>query len=220
MATIGYARASAADQNLARQLEAFEPLGLTRVFAEHVSGKDTKRPELQKMLSYAHEGDTIYIHDFSRLARSTKDLLELVEYFADNGITLISLKEDLDTSTAAGKLILTVLAAINQFERENMKERQAEGIAIAKREGKYKGRKPIEVNWKSFVQLYPAWKAGEMTARAFMAKLGMKKTSFYKAVSAYEAHVSDGTELPACPGAKIASGKSAERSKRNPVVVG
>ena len=90
------------------------------------------RPELQRLLEFAREGDTVYVKDFSRLARSTKDLLELVERFKEKNIHLVSLKENLDTSTATGKLMLTMIAAINEFERENILERQREGIALAK----------------------------------------------------------------------------------------
>lgn len=107
---------------------------------EKVSGKDTNRPELQSMLDYIREGDTVYIHDFSRLARSTKDLLELVELFNKKDISLVSTKENLDTSTPTGKLMLTMIAAINEFERLNLLEHQREGIAIAKKQGKYKGQ--------------------------------------------------------------------------------
>lgn len=102
-------------------------------FIEKVSGKDTNRPKLKEMLNFAREGDTIHIHDFSRLARSTKDLLNIVELLNEKGITLISNKENIDTSTPTGKLMLTMIGAINEFERTNLLERQREGIAIAKR---------------------------------------------------------------------------------------
>ena len=142
---IAYVRVSSADQNEARQVEALKEYDIEKWFIEKVSGKDMNRPELQRLLEFAREGDTVYVKDFSRLARSTKDLLELVERFKEKNIHLVSLKENLDTSTATGKLMLTMIAAINEFERENILERQREGIALAKQRGAYKGRKAVQV---------------------------------------------------------------------------
>lgn len=142
---IGYIRVSTVEQNLGRQEEGLEKYNVEKMYSEKVSAKDTNRPQLKEMLDFARSGDTIYIWDFSRLARSTKDLLELVELMNNKGIKLVSVKESLDTSTANGKLMLTMLGAINEFERTNMLERQREGIAIAKRAGKYKGRKEVAI---------------------------------------------------------------------------
>lgn len=142
---IAYVRVSTVEQNEARQLEALEKHNIDKWFTEKASAKDTKRPELQAMLEFARDGDTIYIHDFSRLARSTADLLKLVEQLAAKGVHLVSNKENIDTSTPTGKLMLTMIGAINEFERTNLLERQREGIAIAKREGKYKGRQAVNI---------------------------------------------------------------------------
>ena len=139
MENIAYVRVSTAEQNEGRQVEELKKHQIDKWFTEKVSGKDTNRPQLRAMLDYVREGDTVYIHDFSRLARSTKDLLELVEFFQNKKVRLVSNKENLDTSTSTGKLMLTMIAAINEFERENLLERQREGIALAKAEGKYKG---------------------------------------------------------------------------------
>jgi DNA invertase Pin-like site-specific DNA recombinase len=149
-----YCRVSTIEQNEARQLEAMKDKGIERYFTEKISGKNTDRPELQTMLDFVREGDTIYIHDFSRLARSTKDLLDIVERLNAKGVHLISNKENLDTSTPTGKLMLTMIGAINEFERQNMLERQREGIQIAKDNGKYKGRKPVEIDDKLFQETY------------------------------------------------------------------
>lgn len=127
---IAYVRVSTVEQNEARQIEALEKYGIEKWFTEKVSAKDINRPKLKEMLDFAREGDTIYIHDFSRLARSTKDLLEIVETLKAKGINLVSSKENIDTSTPTGKLMLTMIAAINEFERANLLERQREGIAI------------------------------------------------------------------------------------------
>lgn len=151
---VAYIRVSTEEQNEARQLEAMKDKGIERYFTEKISGKNTDRPELQTMLEFVREGDTIYIHDFSRLARSTKDLLDIVEQLNAKGVHLISNKENLDTSTPTGKLMLTMIGAINEFERQNMLERQREGIQIAKDNGKYKGRKPVEIDDKLFQETY------------------------------------------------------------------
>ena len=127
---IAYVRVSTVEQNEARQIEALEKYGIEKWFTEKVSAKDTNRPKLKEMLDFAREDDTIYIHDFSRLARSTKDLLGIVETLKAKGINLVSNKENIDSSTPTGKLMLTMIAAINEFERANLLERQREGIAI------------------------------------------------------------------------------------------
>lgn len=142
----GYVRVSTIEQNEERQIEGLEKHGIDKWYIEKISGKNTDREELQRMLADAQEGDTIYVHDFSRLARSTKDLLDIVELLNSKGVHIVSNKENIDTSTPAGKLMLTMLGAIYEFERTNMLERQAEGIVIAKRENRYKncGRKKSE----------------------------------------------------------------------------
>lgn len=142
---IAYIRVSSVDQNERRQIEALKKFNIDKWFTEKVSAKDKNRPELLSMLDYAREGDTIYIHDFSRLARSTKDLLEIVEQLENKKVNLISNKENLDTSTPTGKLMLTMIGAIYEFERNNLLERQKEGIEIAKREKKFKGRKAVNI---------------------------------------------------------------------------
>lgn len=141
---IAYVRVSTVEQNEARQIEALKKYGIDKWFTEKVSAKDTNRPQLQAMLEFAREGDTVYIHDFSRLARSTSDLLKMVELLQAKGVHLVSNKESIDTSTPTGKLMLTMLGAIYEFERTNLLERQREGVAIAKTQGKYKGRKEIK----------------------------------------------------------------------------
>lgn len=186
MANISYIRVSTTEQNEDRQTKAInEKIKIDKQFIEKVSAKNTNRPQLQAMLDYAREGDTIYILDFSRLARSTKDLLELIEMLEKKKIKLISIKENLDTGTATGKLMLTMISAINQFERENLLERQREGIAIAKEKGAYAGRKKIEypVNWK---EIYKKYKNREMTGTKAMETLGLKRNTFYNLKKEYE----------------------------------
>ena len=116
---IAYVRVSTVEQNENRQLEGLKKYNIEKWFTEKVSAKDTNRPKLMEMLNYAREGDNIYIWDFSRLARSTKDLLDIVEYLNSRNVCLISAKENVDTSTPTGKLMLTMIGAINELERTN-----------------------------------------------------------------------------------------------------
>lgn len=142
---IAYVRVSTLEQNEARQKEALGKYDIDKWFIEKASGKDTNRPKLQEMLEYVRKDDTVYVEEFSRLGRSTADLLATVKKIEDTGAIFVSLKENFDTKTPAGKLQMTMMAAIAEFERAMILERQREGIAIAKREGKYKGRKKVTV---------------------------------------------------------------------------
>ena len=181
---IGYVRVSTVDQNEKRQIEGLEKHNIEKMFIEKVSGKDTNRPQLKAMLDFAREGDFIYIHSLDRIARNTKDLLELVEELQNKGIHLVSNKENIDASTSSGKLMLTMLGAIAEFERANLLERQREGIEIAKREGRYKGRKKIDypTNWE---EVYNKWKTREITAVKAMELTGLKKNTFYNLLTEY-----------------------------------
>lgn len=181
---IAYVRVSTIEQNEARQIEALEKFGIEKWFTEKVSAKDTNRPQLKQMLDFAREGDTIYIHDFSRLARSTKDLLEIVETLQSKGIHLVSNKENIDTSTPTGKLMLTMIAAINEFERANLLERQKEGIAIAKRNGKYKGRKPFSSD--KFEELYALYLSREMNKSELAKQLGISRPTLDKLIKEHK----------------------------------
>lgn len=155
MANVAYVRVSSLDQNEARQVEALTPYNIDKWFCEKKSGKNTvDRTQFQLMMDYVREGDTVFIHDFSRLARSTKDMLEIVERLNTMGVHLISNKEKFDTSTPQGKFFLTVLAALVEFERTNLLERQREGIEIAKRAGKYKGGHKKKYDHDKFTLLY------------------------------------------------------------------
>ena len=180
---IAYVRVSTVEQNEARQIEALKKYEIEKWFTEKVSGKNTNRPQLQQMLEFAREGDTIYIHDFTRLARSTKDLLDIVEHLKSKGIHLVSNKESIDTSTPTGKLMLTFLAGIAEFERENLLERQREGISIAKRNGKYKGRKPFKSD--KFEELYEDYMNRKINKTEFAKLLGVSRPTVYKLISVY-----------------------------------
>lgn len=182
---IAYIRVSTIEQNEQRQIEALEGKNIDKWYIEKVSAKDTNRPKLQEMLDYAREGDTIYIHSFDRLARSTKDLLELIEQMQDKGIHLVSNKENIDTSTPTGKLMVTMIGAINEFERANLLERQREGIAIAKAKGKYKGRKEIEID-KEFIKGYKRYMNRELNKTDLAKELDISRPTLNKLIKEYE----------------------------------
>ena len=181
---VAYIRVSTAEQNTARQEEALKGLGIEKFFIEKVSGKNMDRPKLQEMLSYVREGDTCYCVDFSRMARSCQHLLSICEILQNKGVHLVSLKENFDTSNPQGRLMLTIIAAMNAFERENLLERQREGIAIAKAQGKYKGRKPIEVS--DFGQYYEDYMSRKINKGQLAKKLKISRPTLDKLFTEYE----------------------------------
>lgn len=181
---VGYVRVSTIEQNEARQMVTMDKYNVEKVFSEKVSAKDTNRIELNAMLDYVREGDAIVVHDFSRLARSTKDLLEIVELLKGKGVNLISDKENIDSSTATGKLMLTMIGAINEFERTNLLERQREGIAIAKSKGKYKGRKEIKI--ENFEDQYNKYMNRELNKTQLAKELGVSRPTLDKLIKEYE----------------------------------
>lgn len=183
MANIAYVRVSTVEQHEDRQCEGLKKYGIDKWFIEKVSGKNTNRPELQKMLDYVREGDTVFVHDFSRLARSTKDLLELVELLNGKGVALVSNKESLDTRTATGKLLLTMIGAIAEFERTNLLERQREGIAIAKEKGVYKGRKAINIDKDTFEKEYKRYQNREITKSELATVLNVSRPTLDKLIA-------------------------------------
>ena len=177
---IGYIRISTTDQNTARQEVLMQELNVEQVFIDRMSGKNTDRPELKKMMSFVREGDTVIVESISRFARNTKDLLELVEQLTEKRVEFVSKKEAIDTSTPTGKFMLTVFGAVAELEREYILQRQREGIAIAKQNGVYKGRKPIE--HPRFNEVVSLWKSGTITATEAMKRLDMKPSTFYRKV--------------------------------------
>lgn len=181
---IAYIRVSTVEQNEQRQIEAMEKYNIEKWFTEKVSAKDTNRPKLQELLEFTREGDTVHIHDFSRLARSTKDLLDIVETLNRKGVNLVSNKENIDTSTPTGKLMLTMIGAINEFERANLLERQREGIAIAKRKGKYKGGRSKSVD--DFESHYKRYLSRQITKSALAKELNISRPTLDHLIKTYE----------------------------------
>ena len=138
---IGYIRVSTVEQNTTRQLDGVQ---LNKIFTDKCSGKDVNRPQLTLMLDFVREGDTVFVHSMDRLARNLDDLRKLVNKITDKNVTVQFVKENLifskDSKNQIANLMLSVMGAFAEFERSLIKERQLEGIAIAKKEGKYKGR--------------------------------------------------------------------------------
>lgn len=181
---VGYIRVSTIEQNEERQVkDLIENAKVEKVFLDKLSGKDTNRPQFQAMLDYVREGDTVVVSEYSRLGRSTIDLLQILQQLEEKGVTVVSRKENLDTSTPHGKFILTVLLSICELERTLMLQRQKEGIAIAKAEGKYKGRaeKQRPENWE---ELYKAYITRQITATALAKKCGVSRPVLYKWIKA------------------------------------
>lgn len=183
---VGYVRVSTIEQNEERQIEGLEKYGIDKWYTEKVSGKNMDRPELQKMLSEVQGGDIVYVHDFSRLARSTKDLLDIVDKLNDRGVHVVSSKEGMDTSTPQGRFTLTVLAAAYEMERTAMLERQAEGIAIAKREGKYKncGRKKKDLA-DGYEDLIHQYVDGDITKVQLAVMLNVSRPTLNRILKEY-----------------------------------
>lgn len=181
---IGYVRVSSIEQNEERQIRALEGHGVEKFYVEKVSGKDRNRPELNEMLNFVREGDKIYIESISRLARNVLDFLNIVNELKEKKVEIVSLKESIDTSTPTGQFMLTVFGAMYQLERDNIRERQREGIEIAKEKG-IMGRPRVEID-EDFKKVYEQWKNGDITATKAMELVEMSRTTFYRRVNEYE----------------------------------
>ena len=174
---IGYVRVSTEEQNTARQEIMLRELDVDELFIDKASGKNADRPELRRMMEYVRRGDTVIVESISRFARNTRDLLDLVEHLTEKQVEFVSRKEAIDT-TPTGKFMLTVFAAVAELEREYILQRQREGIAIARTQGKYRGR-PAK-DYPNFECVVARWRNGEITAVQAMKQLGMSKTRFYE----------------------------------------
>lgn len=174
----GYARVSAEQQNLDRQLDMLTRYGVDYIFNEKMTGTKRDRPQLNKLLDRMMEGDTVVIESLSRLGRSTKDLIELVDLFEQSGVHLVSLKEQIDTSTSAGKLLFTLMSAIAQFERDVIAERTKEGLHAARARGRMGGRpKTDPQKIKQAVKLYHT---GQYSVKEIEGLTGVKKATLYR----------------------------------------
>jgi DNA invertase Pin-like site-specific DNA recombinase len=180
--TYGYVRVSSADQNEDRQLDAMTALGISpeRVFIDKLSGKDKQRPQLLALMSEVQRGDKVIVESISRFARNTKDLLDLVEQLAAKGVEFVSQKEHIDTTTPTGKFMLTIFGAVAELERGHILQRQAEGIAAARRRGKHLGR-PIKAVPSDFGTLVKEWETKQIPLSKVLAECGgISGATFYR----------------------------------------
>lgn len=182
---IGYARVSTADQNLDRQLDNLKAAGCDRVYQEKVTGTKSTRPEYQKMLDALRAGDVLVIDSFSRLSRSTKDLLDVVERLQSLGVQLVSLKEQLDTTTATGKLMLTMLSALSQFERDLIAERTRDGLKAAKARGRQGGR-PSVGSPKDKAAAMALYDANTLSNKEIAAQVGVSIATLQRWISEHK----------------------------------
>lgn len=196
MRIYGYSRVSTKEQNLDRQLLELRKYVDDRfIFQDKVSGKDFNRPEYQLMRKVAQKGDVIYIKSLDRLGRNKSEIKQELEYYKNEGVRIKIL--DIPTSMMdisegqewlmdmINNLLIEVLATMAEQERLNIRQRQAEGIAIAKEQGKYKGRKEIDFpeNW---AEVYDQWKNRKIKGNEAMEKLGLKRNTFYRLIKKYE----------------------------------
>ncbi|PEW04516.1 resolvase [Bacillus cereus] len=194
----GYMRVSTKEQNLDRQHEALKDYVTDEkyIYSDKASGKDMEREDFQNMLKAMRSGDTLYIKSIDRLGRNKQQIKEYLQYFKNEGIrvkvidlptTMIDIQEGQEgILDMVNNILIEVYTTLAQQERETIKQRQKEGIAVAKAKGKHLGRPVMELptEWD---KLYKKWKAGQITATAFMYVIGMKKATFYKKVKEYEA---------------------------------
>ena len=181
---LGYIRVSTEEQNEERQTRALIERGVESdsLFIDKQSGKNADREQLKALLNFCRKGDTVITESISRIARNTKDLLSIVDTLTQKGVHFVSLKESIDTSTPQGKFMLTVFGAMAELERENILERQREGIQIAKEKGLYQGKPKMKIDRERFTELVAKWRAGDITATECMKQLELKPNTFYRRV--------------------------------------
>lgn len=178
----GYARVSSADQNLDRQLKALGDAGVdaSRVFSDKCSGKNLKRPSFQRLDKTVKEGDVVVVASMDRLARSLNDLLEKVNDFGNRGVTIKFLKENIEITSGnispISRLLLGIMGAVAEFERNLIRERQREGIELAKKRGVYKGRTPVQL--EKIAQVMQLIEEGISVVSA-CRQVGIARTTFY-----------------------------------------
>lgn len=186
---IGYARVSTVDQNEARQMEALREEGVDRIYMDKKSGKDFNRPEYQKMISELHKGDVLVIHSIDRLGRNYEEIItewrkitkEIEADIIVQDMPLLNTSQNKDlTGTLIADIVLQLLSYVAQRERENIRQRQKEGIAIAKAQGKYKGRAKKEIDKKLFEDTKARWQNGEITKIQFAEIIGVSRGTLYK----------------------------------------
>lgn len=181
---LGYIRVSTIEQNEERQTRALLERGVEKenLYIDKQSGKNADREQLKALLAFCRKGDIVITESISRIARNTKDLLTIVEQLTSKDVDFVSLKECIDTATPQGKFMLTVFGAMAELERENILERQREGIAIAKEQGLYQGRQKMKIDREHFEAVVREWRADKITAVEAMKQLEVKPNTFYRRV--------------------------------------
>lgn len=177
-----YARVSTIQQNIDRQIETAKEIKAEKLFIDKCSGKNTSREQLKEMLSFVRCGDVVVVSDISRLARNTKDLLEIVETLTNKGVEFKSLKESIDTTTPQGKFMLSVWGAMAEMQREYILETQREGIELAKQRGAYKGRKEKKLDDEKFISAVKQYREGKRTATSIMREFNISSPTFYRRI--------------------------------------
>ena len=179
-----YVRVSTEEQNEERQIKAAKELGIEEenIFLDKQSGKNIERKELKRLLEFCRKGDIIYCESISRMARNTKDFLEIIEQLNQKQVEFVSLKESIDTNTPQGKFMLTIFSAMAELERECILQRQKEGIAIARQYNKYQGKPQMKIDKERFIKVCAEWRKGNKTATQCMKELNLKPNTFYRRV--------------------------------------
>lgn len=179
---IGYARVSTQEQELNRQLDMLINYGVEKIYKEKITGTKKDRPELNRMKDALRKGDTVVIESLSRLGRSTKDLLSIIEEWEEQGIKVVSLKEQIDTNTPTGKLLLTVLSAISQFERDITVQRTNEGLKAARARGRKGGRPKTDT--KAVEKAIKLYEAQTHSIKEITELCGISQATLYRAIKA------------------------------------
>ena len=186
---VGYVRVSTVDQNEARQIEAMQEDGVEKIYIDKKSGKDFNRPEYQKMIASLQKGDILVIHSIDRLGRNYEEIIaewrkitkEIEADIIVQDMPLLNTTQNKDlTGTLIADIVLQLLSYVAQRERENIRQRQKEGIAIAKSQGKYKGRSKKEINKDLFEETKRSWQMGEITKAQFAETIGVSRSTLYK----------------------------------------
>lgn len=185
---IGYARVSTQEQNLDRQIDNLKAYGAERIYSEKMTGTGitVKRPEFKAMMEALREGDVLIVDSFSRLSRNTRELLTTVDRLREIKVHLVSLKEQLDTTKASGKLMITVLSALSEFERDTLVERTNDGLKAARARGHVGGR-PFQTDEKTRDTVVKAYKSGAAQTAGDAAKMaGVSTRTFFRWVLEYD----------------------------------
>lgn len=187
---VAYVRVSTIEQNEARQIEALKEFSIDKWFVEKMSGKDTDRPEFKAMMDYVREDDELYVMDLSRLSRSTTDFMQTMDKLQAKNVKLISLKEKIDTNSAMGEALVKIVAVLNELERKNMLERQAEGIKIAKENNKYHGRQYKQYDdMDLLMKKLSDVKLGKRTVSSLAKELNVTRPTIYNWLKHYEKEI-------------------------------